>query len=185
MNKASKRARGRLRTKIRHIRKHGAPTHCSECQRKLPETVLRYVSSEHGIEFHCPNCVALLNREGTKLAKFEMGHRVRGVLAKQLVKRARRFLNMTGCKCQACKETFPVDVLTEHHVIPKAAAPQFKGNGSPMIVLCLTCHALEHRYFWPRCSTLLEGVCRAAKPWVRPGERSGLWPHPAWTDAAA
>lgn len=162
-----------------------APERCTDCYRELPASVLKHVQCERGVAWRCPNCTALAQRKGTKLVKFEQDHQ-RGVLAEQLIKRARKYLKRTGCKCEACKQTYPIDLLSLHHIIPRAAAPEFRGVSRGLqFVLCKTCHALEHQYYWPRGETLLASVCRIAKPWVRPGERSGLFPHPAWTDAAA
>lgn len=63
----------------------------------------------------------------------------------QLNRAKKRIYKKTGGVCSCCGETFPLDELKIHHVIPVAVKPKLIAKESNLKLMCEACHVELHR----------------------------------------
>ena len=57
----------------------------------------------------------------------------------------KRIYKKTGGVCSCCGETFPIDELKIHHVIPVAVKPKLIAKESNLKLMCEDCHVEFHK----------------------------------------
>ena len=63
----------------------------------------------------------------------------------QLNRAKKRIYKKTGGVCSCCGETFPIDALSIHHIIPVAVNPKLIVKGSNLKLMCEDCHVEYHK----------------------------------------
>lgn len=63
----------------------------------------------------------------------------------QLNRAKKRIYKKTGGVCSCCGETFPIDALSIHHIIPVSVKPRLIAKESNLQLMCEDCHVEYHK----------------------------------------
>ena len=63
----------------------------------------------------------------------------------QLNRAKKRIYKKTGGVCSCCGETFPIDALSIHHIIPVSVNPKKIAKESNLKLMCEACHVEIHK----------------------------------------